>query len=923
MWPGAREYGRFSPFVDRQLIYTPRILLIPGTRLGAYEILSTLGAGGMGEVHRARDARLNRDVAIKVLLPSVANDPDRLARFSREAQVLASLNHPNIAHIHGLEESAGVTALVMELVEGEDLSQRIARGPIRIDEALPIARQIAEALEAAHEHGVIHRDLKPANIKVRPDGTVKVLDFGLAKAMERAGGSSVSMMNSPTLSIHATEAGIILGTAAYMSPEQARGKAVDKRADIWAFGVVLYEMLTGSNPFAGETLSDTIAFVLTREFDWSALPPNTPVGIRRLLPRALERDPKRRLRDIGDARTELDGQAPEVPEAAAAPPQRSRVSRALRIVAVFALGAAIASGLIAGWLNRMAPAGDAGSPTRFLITPRDGVSFEDEFAVNYVLSPDGHQMLLRGRDRDRGAFTWYARSMADGSIRQLVSLTGARGTPFWSPDSRSIGFFKNDSLFRVDADSTGLAVLTALGASGVAAGTGGSWSSNGQVLFVREGAVVAVSDRGGALRVVSAAQAAVPFIGTAALPDGRHVLVQQSSGTAASVTGRVLLVPIDGSSPPKPLVEGVQPMYAAPGWLLAVNQSRLLAWRLNLAEGRVEGDPVTINPVQIGRNLGNQVRFFSVSQTGTLALRPGRVDDAELTSVRWFDRAGVPGSSLKLDRHCRNPELSPAGDRVALECFDPANQQRDIWLYDLARNVASRFTVDAADDADPLWSPDGRTLVFASDRLGTVDVFQKAVGGVSEEQLVIKTVGNTPTMSWSPDGHTIALLTGAGGQSVFDFVKRTPEVPLAATNEFLEIEFQFSPDGHWFSYSSDESGRAEVYVQRWPVSGDKWRVSIDGGTDARWRPDGKELFFLSPTKALMVVPIDLAATPGIGAPTKLFDTRIAGPLGTGQRFPYAISRDGKRFLLYVTSQNSPLPAIEVTVNWPALIAKAK
>jgi Tol biopolymer transport system component len=324
----------------------------------------------------------------------------------------------------------------------------------------------------------------------------------------------------------------------------------------------------------------------------------------------------------------------------------------------------------------------------------------------------------------------------------------------------------------------------------------------------------------------------------------------------------------------------------------------------------------------VGRNLGNQIRFFSASQTGVLAVRAGRVDDVDFTGLEWLDRAGVPGARLKLDRHCRNPELSPTDDRVALECFDPANQQRDIWLYDLARNVASRFTFDAADDADPLWSPDGRAVVFASDRLGTVDVFQKAVGGVSEEQLVLKSAGNTPTMSWSPDGHTIALLTGAGGLAVFDFVKRTPEKPVQAS-QFLEIEFQFSPDGHWFSYSSDESGRAEIYVQRWPVSGDKWQVSVDGGTDARWRRDGKELFYLSPTKALMAAPIDLASTPRIGAPAKLFDTRIAGPLGSGHRFPYAISRDGKRFLLYVSSQNAPVPAIEVTVNWPALIGKAK
>jgi len=877
----------------------------------------------MGEVYRARDTKLNRDVAIKVLLPAVANDPDRLARFSREAQVLASLNHPNIAHIYGVEEANGLTALVMELVEGEDLSQRIARGAIPIDEALPIARQIAEALEAAHDHGIIHRDLKPANIKLRPDGTVKVLDFGLAKAMDPAGGSSVSVMNSPTLSIHATEAGIILGTAAYMSPEQARGKAVDKRADIWAFGVVLYEMLTGRNLFAGETLSDTIALVLTRDFDWSALPPNTPVSVRRLLARALERDPKRRLRDIGDARAEIDGTASDDRYAAvAAPPRQSFAPSAWRIGSGFTAGLVIASTLFfLLWPNELPSPADATS-LKFLITPRDGVPFDDGFALNFVLSPDGNQMLLRGRRRSGGAFGWYLRSMADGKVRELESLSMSVGTPFWSPDSTSIGFLTSASISRVAPDNTGLTVIAPLDRKAVV--RGGSWSPNGEIVLVLDGAIVALADRGGPLRVVLAADAsAVPFISTSSLPDGKHVLVQQGGGFGSGKT-RVLLVALDGSTAAIHLVDGVQPMYVAPGWLMAVTDAtRLVAWKFNLAHGDVEGAAVTVRESAAFARSGIGPRLFSVSQTGVLALRPADAGDIVSTRLVWVDRAGAEGASLKLDRHCRNPELSPTGDRVALECFQSGNaSDRDIWIYDLARNAATRFTIDGADDADPLWSPDGRTIVFASNRFGDVDVFKKAAGGGTEDELVLQTPGNTPTNAWSPDGQSIALLDFGGDLLVFDFAKRGAPRLVAAT-AFQEIELQFSPDGRWFSYSSDESGRPEIYVQPWPANGERWQVSIDGGTDARWRPDGGELYYLSPTRSFMAVPVAVTPSFRAGSPVRLFDTRIAGPLGNGHRFPYAVARDGKRFLLYVSDQNAITPSLEVIVNWPTTLAAGR
>jgi Tol biopolymer transport system component len=678
-------------------------------------------------------------------------------------------------------------------------------------------------------------------------------------------------------------------------------------------------MLTGRNLFAGETLSDTIALVLTRDCDLTALPPGTPIGVRRLLARALERDPKRRLRDIGDARVELDSTAPDVRDVVAErpPPPRWFVFQALRIGAAFAAGIALASAVFVAW-PKASPSADAATAFKFLITPRDGVPFADEFAMNFVLSPDGRQMLMRGRIR--GAFGWYVRSMVDGGVRQLDTLA-PQGTPFWSPDSRSIGFLTGNSVSRMAADGTGVTTVTTLDRRSA---RGGSWSANGEIVFLLDAAIVAVPDRGGQPRVVLApAASGPPFISTSALPDGKHVLVQQGGGGFSAGLTRVLLVTLDGSAGAKHLVDGVQPMYAAPGWLLAVKDgTRLVAWKMNLAQGRVEGDPVTVRESGSFARTGIGPRMFSVSQTGVLVVRPDDASDIVSTRLIWVDRAGAEGTSLKLDRHCRNPELSPTGDRVALECFQSSGGDRDIWLYDLARNAASRFTVDGADDADPLWSPDGRTIVFASNRLGTVDVFKKAAGGGAADELVLQTIGNTPTNAWSPDGQWIALLDLGGDLMVFDVAKRSAPRPVLAS-AFQEIELQFSPDGRWISYSSDESGRPEIYVQPWPANGERWQVSIDGGTDARWRPEGGELYYLSPTRSLMAVPVAVTPSFRAGTPVRLFEARIAGPLGNGHRFPYAVARDGKRFLLYVSDQDAAPPALDVIVNWPATLAAGR
>ncbi|HXG89163.1 MAG TPA: protein kinase [Vicinamibacterales bacterium] len=502
-------------------------MLNTGTRLGPYEIVAPLGAGGMGEVYRARDTKLNRDVAIKVLLPAVANDPDRLARFSLEAQVLASLNHPNIAHIHGIEESSGVTALVMELVEGEDLSQRIARGAIPLDEAWPIARQIAEAVEAAHEQGIIHRDLKPANIKVRPDGTVKVLDFGLAKALEPTAASSATAANSPTLSLHATQAGMILGTAAYMAPEQARGRPVDKRADVWAFGAVLYEMLTGARAFAGEDITDTIVAVMSKEPDWGRLPAGTPSRVRGLIRRCLEKDVKRRLQAIGEARIHLGdlvsgardpGADEALPTRATATPSSSRGTRLAWVVAAVALLAAAGLAVPAVRYLREAPPAAPPATRTEITTPVGGDP------LSFALSPDGTQIVFVAAGD--GAPRLWLRSLSTTTAQPLAGTEGA-AYPFWSPDSRSVAFFADGQLKRLDLGGGAPRALAA-----APDGRSGSWNTDGVVLFAPNSGspLFRVAAAGGNAAPVTTLDRQASHRWPVFLPDGRHFVFYAQGG---------------------------------------------------------------------------------------------------------------------------------------------------------------------------------------------------------------------------------------------------------------------------------------------------------------------------------------------------------------------------------------------------------
>ena len=876
--------------------------LAPGTRVGPYEIVSTLGAGGMGEVYRARDSKLNRDVAIKVLLAAVANDPDRLARFAREAQVLASLNHPNIAGIYGLEDNA----IVMELVEGPTLADRIAHGPVPVDEAIAIARQIADALLAAHDAGVIHRDLKPANVKIRPDGTVKVLDFGLAKAMDPTAGSSANAMNSPTLSVHGTQMGMIIGTAAYMAPEQARGRAVDRRADIWAFGVVLFEMLTGKRAFDGDDISITLASVLKDDLNWTALPADVPTPMRRLLRRCLEKDPKRRLSSIGDARLELeDASAPpaedraviSAPVVAAAAP----VSRPVVPWTVAALAIVVAATAVAFW-----------APWRAAVDPPKA-SFEVQTnspgmgpSLSIALSPDGRH--LAARVIEQGISKLWVRPIERVTGTTLPG-TDAAAYPFWSADGRYIAFFAGGKLKK--ADILGAPPQTVADATD---GRGGAWNRDGVILFAPgpTGPLFRIAASGGQPLQVSELDQSRAETGhrfPRFLPDGVHFLYLVFS-TKPEHSG--IYVGSLNSKDTKFLVAGrSKPEFAPPDLLLFLRESTLMAQRLDLTRLELAGDPFQVAE-QVGSNPGTGAAGMTVSENGVLAYRTGGSSGGR--QLAWIDRSGKNEGIIGTPALFENPRLSPDGKRVAV--FKPEGGG-DIWVSDLERGNSTRFTFDPGSDNVPVWSPDGSRIAFVSNRDGGVfNVYQKSSGGTGDDELLLKTPNNKLLNDWSADGRYL-LYQESDPKTKEDlwvlplFGDRKPMRVLGTP--FSEQNASFSPDGRWIAYESDENGTRHAYVQSFPVSGGKWQISTTFGAVPRWRPDGKELFF-GADGPLMAV--DLTGTvPGgqfkAGAPRELFQGLL--PLGPHN---YDVTPGGRRFLLLaaptLSAGGSP---IVVVLNW--------
>lgn len=873
--------------------------LSPGARLGHYDIVADLGAGGMGAVYRARDSKLGRDVAIKVLLADVANDVDRLARFGREAQVLAALNHPNIAAIYGVEDGA----LVMELVEGPTLADRLSHGALPLDEALAIARQIAEALLAAHEAGIVHRDLKPANIKVREDGTVKVLDFGLAKALDPAGGSSANAMNSPTLSVHATQQGLILGTAAYMAPEQARGRAVDRRADIWAFGVVLFEMVTGRRAFEGDDISITLAAVLKDDLDWKALPADLPAPLRRLLRRCLEKDPRRRLSSIGDARLEMDDvNRPPAEDALSSGPAAVVVlpasrSRAPWIVTALAIIVAVVAVVLwAPWRDEIE-------------APKASFEVRAESSgsgpLMLALSPDGRQLVARVTEQ--GVQKLWLRPIERVNGTTMPGTDGAT-YPFWSADGRQVGFFADGKLKKVD--TLGAPAQTVADAP---AGRGGSWNDEGVILFAPavNGGLMKIAAAGGPQAPVSEldrSRGETAHLFPRFLPDGSHFVYLVQSNQPEN-TG-IYLGSLTSKEKTFLVASTTRPDFASPNLLLFLRESALMAQRLDSATWQVSGDSFQVAE-DVGSNSSTGMSGITVSQSGVLAYRGGGGAGARL--LAWIDRTGKVEGAVGQPGQYENPRLSPDGTRLAV--FRPEGGG-DIWINDLARGSSTRFTFDPGVDNVPVWSPDGTRIAFVSNRDGGVfNLYVKDAGGTAADELLLKTPHNKTIEDWSADGRHILYSEDDPATRadlwVLPLIGESKPTRIVAT-PFIDYGASFSPDGRWIGYTSDENGQGRVFVQAFPPAGGKWQVSTTSGYFPRWRPDGKELFF-DGVGTLMAV--DLTGTvPGgafkAGAPQRLF-------LGLQNLPPhnYDVTSGGRRFLVVSMPSIMEGSPIVVVLNW--------
>ena len=795
-------------------------LPVPFT-LGSYEVLAQIGEGGMGEVYKALDLKLGRHVALKVLPPHMARDAERMARFKREAQLLASLNHPNIAAIYGIEESNGVLALVMELVEGPTLAERLIPGAIPVSEALPIARQIAEAVEAAHEKAIIHRDLKPANIKVTPEGRVKVLDFGLAKILQQAPPPPSDPDLSPTMSLSATRAGVIMGTAAYMSPEQARAQTVDKRADIWAFGVVFLEMLTGRRLFTGETVSDTLAAVLKTEMDWQSLPPETPVAIRRLLRRCLERDSKRRIPDLVVVRMELD-EPPAEPAPAAPPAPIPKGKSALPWILAAAVSAVAAMALAIVHFREQTTQAE---PLRLEFS----MPYNTRFLGHVVISPNGRMVAFLAGGAQGRAQLWV-RSLDSLQSRPLPGTANA-GYMFWSPDSRHIAFWAAGKLQRIDV--TGGPPVTICETANVA--LGGTWLPNGWIILGGlSGGLSRVSASGGALTPVTRVnpdRGEFQHTWPAVLRDGKHFLYHANSNRP-DVSG-IYLAPIDSDfkvGDARLIVKtSVSARYSpamgpASGALLFVRGASLVAQRFDETRLELTGEIATI-----AENVG-QYRsrpIFDVSASGVIVYSAGHGMQA---APGWIDRQGNRSAITIRPAMFRTLALSPQQTQIAFQLLQEEGRRMwNLWLLDTASGLSTRFTFQ--DSGTPVWSPDGRTVAFSSAQ----GILTKASNGSGEPELVFESrIGTLLYLNdWSPDGRTLLYCTRSSNKSVDLFLlpldqDRRPKPYLIS--EFNETQGQFSPDGKWVAYTSNESDDYEVYVQSIPPGKGKWKISSEGGT---------------------------------------------------------------------------------------------
>ena len=896
--------------------------LSSGMRLGSYEVVAQIGAGGMGEVYRAHDSKLARDVAIKVLPEAFAHDAERLSRFQREAKMLASLNHPNIATIHGLEQSGGTSYLVMELVLGETLQERVKReGPVPVEEALAIAKQIAEALEAAHEKGIIHRDLKPANVKVTPEGKVKVLDFGLAKAF--AGDASTEDIgNSPTLSQAATMQGVILGTAAYMSPEQARGRAVDKRTDIWAFGCVLYELLTGKSAFHGEDITEILAGVVKSEPDWTALPANISPSIRVLLQRCLRKDRRQRTPDAATIRIEIEDAIAALKDSGAvqAAPSGRVWSHRLAWPVLAGMLALIAIASTIGFVLRAPKPPQPLQAVHLNSEIGADASLFTTFGASMILSPDSTHLafVATGSDQKRHI---YVRSLDQLQATMLSGTENSRD-PFFSPDGQWIGFFADAKLKKISVQ--GGAAVTLCDAADE---RGESWGDDGTIVFARDNssALYKVSSAGGApqpLTTLDTKAGEVTQRWPQVLPGAKAVLFTSSTVHNTYEDADIVVYSITSGQRKTVLRGGFYPRYLPSGHIVYMHQGTLFALPFDVKRLEVTGQPAPMLEGVVTATSGGAQ--FSFSETGSLVYVEG--NGGQETFIYWMDREGKFTPLRETLGNYTNPSFSPDGKRLALEIND--GKSSDIWVYEWERDTLTRVTFAGEENSRPAWTPDGQRITYSAREKGeALNLWWIRADGAGDAQRLTESKNPQYARSWRPDGKVLAFTQtnpGTGNDVMTLPIEGNeksgwkPGEPKPFVNSaFSEETPAFSPDGRWLAYESNESGSFEVYVRPFPGPGGKWQVSTGGGVLPKWSRNGKELFYRTVDSKIMAVTYTASGESFHGDKPQLWSMGQFIDRGVGN-YSFDLHPDGKRFAVLKapgTEQNAAVNKISFVFNF--------
>jgi len=893
--------------IHTKTLETPSSQLSKGTSLAnRYEILGELGRGGMGEVYLAEDTNLKRQVAIKVLPQPYALDEERLVRFEREARLLASLNHPNIATIYGLERSDGQRFLVMELVEGETLRERIGKGPIPVDEALEICKQIAEGLESAHERGIIHRDLKPANINVTPEGKVKILDFGIAKAFQDWSVDS-SLSKSPATTDEMTEPGVILGTAAYMSPEQAKGKGADSRSDIWSFGVLLWEMLAGERLFDGESMSDTLAAVLRADIDGDALPEETPATIRALLGRCLVREPRSRLRDIGEARIVLetlhsDAQTSTLLGASEARSIKEPLSRRTSLLPWLVAGLAVAAAALFGVLYMQLKSAKPPLMRSFLTVPS---IVRADYRRGITISPDGSRIAFTVINQSGLSQLWVQDLSA--SVGHPLSGTEDAIYPFWSPDSRHIGFFSSARLKRIPADGGPAQTLaTAVDARG------GAWGPDGRIVYAPyfKYGLYMISDSGGDPEVLTeTAPGEINHRFPAFLPDEKNLLFLALNAEQHSEAddSRIEILNVE-TRERKPLISVNSSMaYSPSGHLFFWRDGDLVAHPFDVNSLTLTGDPVPV-----ARNVnysGNEYAVFSV--TSDLLIFQQGAGVGRLSRLMVTDRSGQTVGEASPEGDYNYFAVSNDGQRVAYSF------QGTIWILDLARGTSSRLTVEDGDHLFPVWSSDDRWVAYTTDRSKPHETMRRLSSGLGSEEILMDSQNKAYATDWSADGRFLlyTYLSPETGWDIALYELAEQKLDFLAQTPWREESATFSPDGKWVLYASTESGRWEIYVVPLTGSGSKQQISPDGGIHPEWSPDGDEIFYFGLRGQVMAVNVSLGKDLEFGHPRELFtiDHRITNGA------PFRSMPDGKHILVKCYNSTEEIIPLTLVQNWKRLL----